>query len=127
MPCPDRDGEITDYEEVWRTVPARPGPPWGWILQSVDGKCFVGRIGGNFMAMRQLEVELEGRKAFGVRLELLEESGTWWSQWALGLGLESVPSMVGLGRQLEGEEGWKAGDVVELAGEEFVVRAWSRL
>lgn len=53
MPCANRANAVTEYEEVWRKLSPRPGPKLAWILQSVEGKTFLGRIGGGYMALSQ--------------------------------------------------------------------------
>jgi len=123
MPCPSRGGAVTDYEEVWRTLPPLPCSDctWAWILQSADGKCFLARVGGGFISMRQSE------EGFGVRCEEWEEGKGWRSKYAVG-SLEGVPSLVGcIGVLTEGEVSWKVGVVVIYQGVKFVVRAFERI
>jgi hypothetical protein len=117
MPCPGRGGAVTDYEEIWRTLPPRSGVPWGWIMQSSDGKTFISKIGGGFIAMRQ------GIKAFGVRCEEWdEEVKEWRSKYAVG-NVDGLVSMNGTGLELGGEEDLKEGGLLDILGEKFVVRA----
>jgi hypothetical protein len=124
MPCPSRGGVVTDYEEVWRTLAPRPCADcsWGWIMQSVDGKCFMSRIGGGFIVMRQ------GDDGFGVRCEEWdEEIRQWRSKYAVG-SLDGVPSLVGCSGELySGEETWKAGLEVRYQGMVFIVKAFERI
>ncbi|KAG9244125.1 hypothetical protein BJ878DRAFT_480463 [Calycina marina] len=125
MPCAEKNGEVTSYEEIWRVVKPSisPGQPLAWILQSSeDGKVFIGRIGGTYMAMVQTE------RGFGARREEWEsESKKWKGKYAMG-EVEGCASLVGGdGSELDGEEGWSVGCKVELKGTEYVVRAWEKL
>lgn len=122
MPCPEKGGAVTEYEEVWRRLSPREGVKHAWILQSVDEKTFLGRIGGGYMALR----EGEGRK-FGARREEWDVNHGWSVRYQIG-EVEGVPSLAAVGKNLfEGEESWKVGDTVEISGKEYVVRAWEDL
>lgn len=100
-------------------VESKGGSETGWILQSKDGKTFLGRIGGGYMAMR----EGEGR-TFGARREEWDVNDGWSVKYKLG-DVEGVPSMAAVGREMfDGEEGWKVGHSVEVLAEQYVVRAW---
>ena len=124
MACPARNGAMTPYEEVWRELSPLPGPSWGWILQSLgdEGKIFLARIGGGFLAL------CEGREGFGARREEWDSQGEgeWVEMCALG-NMSALPSMRQLGEMVNGEEGWRMGDVVTVEGREFVVRAHEML
>jgi hypothetical protein len=115
---------MTPYEEVWRELSPLPGPRWAWILQSLgdEGKMFLARIGGGFLAL------CEGREAFGARREEWDPKGEgeWVVKYALG-GVSTLPSMRQVGKVVDGEEGWKIEDVVNVEGREFVVRAYEKL
>jgi len=123
MPCPEKGGAITPYEEVWRKIPPAPGSKLSWILQSVgDGATFLGRIGGGLIVLRQAE------KGFGARSESWDDAqGKWVEKYAIG-ELDGCLSMVAAGvRTLDGEEEWKIGGTAEVLGEQYVVRAFERL
>lgn len=119
MPCAERGNAVTEYEEVWRKLCPRPGPEHGWILQSVAGKTFLGRIGGGYLALSKEE----GRK-FGARSEEWDPENGWKVKYAIG-DVESVPSFAGTGSELlDGEASWKIGERVVVFGKEYVVRAF---
>lgn len=127
MPCPDRDGAVTPYEEIWRELSPLAGPRWAWILQSSGpededdgGKTFLARIGGGYIAL------CEGKDGFGARREEWDSKGEWTVKYALG-DVARLPSMRGLGELADGEERWKMGDVVRVGGRQFVVRAYEIL
>lgn len=131
MPCPERNGEVTDYEEVWRVVPPIPDLRGAWILESTlvdvekgDGrKTFLGRIGGGYMALS----EKKGTR-FGVRSEIWNMYAKRWStKYEIG-DVKELPSLVGTkGEGFEGEEMWKEGDRVVVMGTEYIVRAIDEL
>lgn len=119
MPCPDRGGAVTKYEEVWRKLNPREGVKHAWILQSMDDKTFLGRIGGGYMALRARE----GR-SFGARREEWDVNDGWSVKYKIG-DVEGVPSLAAVEKQMfEGEEGWRTGHNVEVLGEQYMVRAW---
>jgi hypothetical protein len=124
MSCPARNGAITPYEEVWRELSPLPGPRWAWILQSSghDGKMFLARIGGGYLAL------CEGRETFGARREVWDSKGEgeWVARYALG-DVSALPSLKGLGEMVDGEEAWSVGDEVSVGGRKFVVRAYEIL
>ena len=126
MPCPDRGGAITDYEEVWRVLPPIPGPARSWILESVDGdreeggrKTFLGRIGGGYMALSD-----EKGTRFAARSEEWDREGkSWRIKYEIG-DVGDVPSLAGVGKEgFEGEEGWVEGGRAVVLGKEYLVRA----
>jgi len=126
MPCPTRNNAITDYEEIWHSLAPLPGPAnlpsVGWILQSEDGKCFVSRIGGGFIGMREAKGEKRG---FGVRHE--EWSDGEWQVKFVGEEVQ-VPSMSEVAEsELKGEGKWKEGNVVEISGEKFILQTIEKL
>jgi hypothetical protein len=122
MPCPEKSNAITDYEEVWRKLVPRPGPKHAWILQSVEGKTFLGRISGTYMALS----EEKGHK-FGARSEEWNAKNGWSVKYAVG-DVENVPSFAIAGSELlDGEAAWKIGDTVVILGKDYVVRAFEDL
>ena len=122
MPCAEKDNAMTDYEEVWRKLAPRPGPKHGWILQSVEGKTFLGRIGGGYLALS----EEHGHK-FGARSEEWSPEDGWRVKYAIG-DVEGVPSFAGAASEhLEGEVSWKVGETVVAFGKGFIVRAFELL
>jgi hypothetical protein len=122
MPCPEKGGAVTEYEEVWRNLKPRAGVRWAWILQSADGKTFLGRIGGGYMALH----EGEG-KPFGARREEWDVGKGWSVKYNIG-EVDGVPSLAAVGREVfEGEETWRTGYNVEVLGQKYVVKAWEDL
>jgi hypothetical protein len=126
MPCPERGGAVTDYEEVWRVMDPVPGPKRAWILESVDGnerKTFLGRIGGGYMALS----DRKGTK-FAARSEEWDETKkSWNTKYSIGDG-EEVPSLAGIAQEgFEDEESWTEGGKVVVAGTEYMVRAFEGL
>jgi hypothetical protein len=59
-----------EFEEVWRRLPPIIGAKHAWILQGVDGKTFLGKNGGGYMAL------YEGVKGFGVTISCVFTSLT---------------------------------------------------
>jgi hypothetical protein len=51
MPSPDDNDVVTKFEEVWRRGILVPGSKFAWIIQSLDGKTFMGRVGGSYLAL----------------------------------------------------------------------------
>jgi hypothetical protein len=120
MPCAGKGNAITEYEEVWRKLTPRPGGSrQAWILQSLEGKTFLGRIGGGYMALSE-----EAGRRFGARSEEWSVGGGWSVKYALG-DVEGVPSLVDTGTNelLDGEGCWKIGETVVIFGKEYVVGA----
>ncbi len=83
---------------------------------------FLGRMGGEFMALRHIDGGL-----FSARREVWDESeGEWIVKYAIGDG--GMPSISRFGsEELEGESRWKAGDVVHVLGEQYHVRGFEML
>lgn len=110
MPRPDLPGApLTEYEEVWRDLPFREGPPgWGaqkgqkgisWIIESDDGdldgkegeftltKTFLGRIWGTFLALQQTQIHTRKKASSGdwkvtkTATEVSARREEWDSRW----------------------------------------------
>lgn len=126
MPCPHKNNAITEFEEVWRRLPPIIGAKHAWILQSVDGKTFLGKNGGGYMAL------YEGMNGFGARREEWDVDGDegWKVKYEIG-PVEGVPSLARIGKGgkegFEEEEGWRVDDCVEIQGKDYIVRAWEAL
>jgi hypothetical protein len=91
-------------------------------LQSVEGKTFLGRISGTYMALS----EEKGHK-FGARSEEWNAKNGWSVKYAVG-DVENVPSFAIAGSELlDGEAAWKIGDTVVILGKDYVVRAFEDL
>ncbi|KAL3423144.1 hypothetical protein PVAG01_04891 [Phlyctema vagabunda] len=113
MPCPHKNDAVTDYEEVWKILPPRSGSDRAWILQSADGKTFLGRVGGSFMAM------VQGEKVFSARRQDLHAGG-WNPVYAIG-EKEVLPAIEKI--DTKDEAGWQVGASLQVQGKEYVVRA----
>lgn len=125
MPCPERGGAVTDYEEVWRVLPPIPDPKRAWILESMDAerKTFLGRIGGGYMALS----DKKGTK-FAVRSEEWDAAKKSWKiKYTIG-DVEEIPSLAEMaGEGFQGEEAWTEGSKVTVSGVEYTVRAFEGL
>jgi len=88
----------------------------------VDGKSFLGRIAGGFLALG------EGEEGFGARREEWDaEGGRWRGRYSIG-DVKDLFSFELLGRDmLDGEGAWRAGMEVGIGGREYVVRAFEKL
>lgn len=121
MPCPERGGAVTDYEEVWRVLPPIRGPKRAWILESVDTdrKTFLGRIGGGYMALS----DKKGTK-FAVRSEEWDvDAKSWKVKYTIG-DVGEIPSLAEIAEEgFQGEETWIEGSKVTVSGVEYFVRA----
>lgn len=119
MPCPEKGGAVKAYEEVWRVVSPLAGSKRAWILQSVKdgGKTFIGRIGGTFMAMMQ-----DDKGGFGARRDEWDGGeARWKTKYSIGLDVPSVEDEAN--SDFNGEERWKEGEIVEVGGAQYTVRA----
>lgn len=120
MPCAEKGGVVTDYEEIWRKLEPMAGPDGtkiAWILQSVEGKTFLRRISGAYLALSQ-----EEGHTFGARSEEWNAGAGWCTKYAIEA--EGVPSFASFDNEhLEGEASWKLGETVEAFGTNYVVRA----
>lgn len=125
MPCPERGMEVTEYEEVWRQILPLPGSKRAWILESKgEGrKVFLGRIGGGYMAIGG-----DSGEGFGARREEWDERGRRWEvKYKIG-DVGDIPSIVELGAEgFGGEAEWQMGNTVDVAGRDFLVRAFEAL
>jgi Protein HRI1 len=125
MPCPEREMQVTEYEEVWRQIPPVPGPMRAWILESAgEGrKVFLGRIGGGYIAIGDKKGE-----TFGARREEWDERRKSWDvKYKIG-DLGDVPSVAELGAEgFEGEADWKMGNTVTVLGRRYLVQAFELL
>lgn len=134
MPYPERGMAITQYEEVWRELAPQPGPGTtgrAWILESIgegQTKAFLGRIGGQYMAMTGKRGEVWKKGEFGVRSQEWDvEERKWKDKYVIG-EVAGIPSLAEVGTgQFDGEDSWAEGDKVLVLGQEYVVRAFDAL
>lgn len=120
MPYAEKGNAVTQYEEVFRELMPFPGPKHAWILQSMDGKTFLGRAAGRFMALSQND-----GGGFSARSEEWNEQEGWKTKYAIG-NIDGVPSLAG-GPLIEGDWTWKVGAKVEIRGAGYVVRGCESL
>lgn len=122
MPYPERNNEVTEYEEVWRKLTPTPGSKYAWILESVDRKTFLGRVGGAFLALH------EGQdNSFGARSEEWTESDGWKVKYAIGAVSGVFSPSAGQQSDFQAEVGWKVHEKVIVGGGEFIVRGLQSL
>lgn len=121
MPCEEKGGAITDYEEIWRSGPlATVAGGRSWVLRSVEdgGKTWLGRVGGYFLAMTQGEEG--GKRVFAAVREEWDgaELAGWVRKYEGGDGnLKLLPTLVGTEtKEFKGEGSWKLGQMVEIVG-----------
>lgn len=120
MPSPDHGGAVTTFEEVWRVGALESAQPGGWILQSVldGGKTFLARVGGYYLALR----EVEGKPFTALREDWNEEKGSWEEKFKSG-DVDSLPSLVSLrGDVFKETARGNVGETVTLGGLDFVIR-----
>lgn len=114
----NNEGTLVLYEEVWRDVtPEAKGNSLTWILQSLDGSVFLGKICNIFLAMQQKQ-----DKSFSVRKEELRD-GAWVVSFESGLchELPKAEQIVLLETSLEKKKK-QAGDMVQVGDSEYVIR-----
>ncbi|OQU99838.1 hypothetical protein CLAIMM_05416 [Cladophialophora immunda] len=117
------NGVPEDYEEVWHDVTGKAeSDNSAWILQSVDGSMFLGKVGDIFLGMQQ-----RGGN-FAVRKEVYtSETGEWDGVFEAGL-VQSIPRAVDVLRELDQGEGKTAeqGQAVCVCNSEYIVRGTGR-
>ena len=124
----------TPYEEVWRSLPASFVDRFGsaWILRSIDKKTFLGRVGGDFLALKGGNEGPVGEKGFCARRESWDgEKHCWTVRREAGdsenlHGLPSMTTSKGKGdetKEAVWEQRGKEGDVVDFFGEQYVLCA----
>jgi hypothetical protein len=118
------NGNLVDYEELWRDVTRKAeSDNSAWILQSVDGSMFLGRVGDIFLGMQQKEKE-----KFAVRKEVFtSKAGEWDAVFEAGL-VQSIPRAVHVLRDLGQGEGKTAeqGQTIHVCDREYIVRGTGR-
>lgn len=114
------DGTHHPYEEIWRDVTGSPkGQSPAWIIQSVDGSVFLGKLDGLFLGMCQ---GAEGN--FGVRKETSESTtGKWSVSYENGpvQGILTAEQAVEWEAQLKGSA-MAVGDQIQVSGSDYVIR-----
>ena len=77
MPNPGAGGEIQPYREVWRRLPINQDSVDTVILESDDGKSFIGRVGNWEIGLS------EGVTFLAIRRDQKESSG-WAELYCIG-------------------------------------------
>lgn len=120
-PCPHKASAVTDYEEVWRDVTAKPLAASSWILQSQDETSFVGRVGNVFLAIRK-----DSDGAFSVRKDALNSLTNSWDSSFKSHAVDLLPDTDDSVKAVEAEgEGLVEGNKVQIGDGNFVVRAFA--
>ena len=124
MPCPERGGAITPYEEIWRELPISTGTQSAWIVQKTDpsGTTFLGRLAGYFLAFRQTE-----GGSFSARREDWDAREEKWKLRYSIRGDELVSIVQCRMPIVDSERQWKFGDSVRVLGEQYQVCAFEIL
>lgn len=127
----------TPYEEVWRSLPASFADRFGssWILRSMDKKTFLGRVGGDFIALKGGNEGPVGEKGFCARRESWDDAKSCWTlklEAGDSQNLHTLPSMTASHAKEEHtkDPDWaqsgKEGDVVNSFGEQYILCAIER-
>jgi hypothetical protein len=125
---------LTEYEEVWRAVPitSRETFQYAWILESLDGKTFLGRVGGVFQAM-MVDIDDDGKQQhFSARRQLWKgDNEDWITKYEVGNPkyLKFLPSISNQNKDHDFK--WEAAsseeDVVDMNGSSYIIRAITKL
>jgi hypothetical protein len=87
----------------------------------VDGKTFLGRVGGSYLALS------EGKGGvFNARREEWDEQDGWRIIYAIG-NVEGLPRLASSGNQIKNEASWSIGEKVVVLGNDYVVRGFEEL
>jgi hypothetical protein len=121
MPSPDHNDVVTKFEEVWRRGVLLPGSEFAWIIQSVDGKTFMGRVGGSYLALSEGNGDV-----FNARREEWDEQEGWRINYAIG-NVEGLPRLASISDQIKSESSWSIGDKVVVLGNDYIVRGFEEL
>ncbi len=128
---------ITPYEELWRTLSASFTERFrfAWIIRSVDGRTFLGRVGGDFLALKGGNEGPVGMAGFCARRETWDDGkADWVTKYDAGdeQNLRDLPRMAkdsgdGAAKEVKWEESCKEGDVVDAFGAKYIVCAIERV
>lgn len=128
---------MTPYEEVWRTLSASFTDKFSfaWVLRSEDGLTFLGRLGGDFIALKGGNEGPGGMTGFCARREFWDDGkAAWVTKYDAGdaQNLPGLPRIadippVGSGAEINWEKGGKAGDSVDAFGGKYIVCAIEKL
>lgn len=121
MPSPENNDRVTDYEEVWGSLPVPSTEQPAWILRSKDetGVTFLGRVGNYYQAMRKSK---DG--AFAASRE--EYVGKSW-QVKYAIKSDALPSISQLGEEAFEGKSWSTGQELSIRGLEYTIIALERM
>lgn len=118
---------VTPYEEVWRILPVSSPETFGyaWILRSGDGKTFLGRVGGDFLALKGGQEGPVGMKGFCARRETWDQGTASWRTLYEAGDQKNIGSLSKIADCVDSawEKSSKVGDTVNAFGGEYVVCA----
>lgn len=117
MPNPSNNNKVTEYEEVWGSLPLPSSGQLAWILRSDDnaGITFLGRVGNNYQALRKTK---DG--SFAALRE--DYTGNSW-QTKYAIDGTALPSISELGEHTFSAKSWSLGQDVSIAGLHYHVIA----
>ncbi|GAB7351531.1 hypothetical protein MBLNU459_g2170t2 [Dothideomycetes sp. NU459] len=120
MPNPEKNDEVTEYEEVWGSLPVPSSEQPAWILRNKDesGITYLGRVGSYYQALRKSQ---EGSFA-ALREECV--SGSWNVKYAIKG--DALPSIAQLGQATFDGKSWSLGQEVSIGGLKYSVIALER-
>jgi hypothetical protein len=116
--CPRLNGEQAPFEEIWREHPNLSTGKPSWVIQSRDGKVFLGRTGGFYMAMK----ELDDNHFAAVREDLVVETSTWAIKYTFG-EVCGLPRLSDRSNPFHEEQRWYAGKAIVIQGADYIVRS----
>ncbi|KAF2673058.1 hypothetical protein BT63DRAFT_466630 [Microthyrium microscopicum] len=123
-------GIVTKFEEAWRalSIPFSTEFPYAWILQSEDGRTFIGKAGGIFQAMRSGTKGPGGMYGFCARREVWKGVEMKWIIKQETGHNSALGELKTLARNLGQEEfAWEGssteGELVNVFGDLYIVRA----
>lgn len=126
MASPDHGGKPTYYEEIWRDGALVKSLPGSWIAESVDkagserGQTWLGRVGGYYLAMQQMDSK--GEEFVALRQDWNEEQKAWNEKYAYGKGAK-LPSVSDV--ESERFNKLEEGTEFDVGGRSYVLRSKS--
>lgn len=120
MPNPENNDKVTDYEEVWGSLPVELSEQPAWILRSKDeaGITFLGRVGNYYQAM--------SKSKDGTFAALREEHAAKSWQVKYAIKSEALPSVAKLGEESFEGKSWSLGQEVTVGGLKYSVIAYEK-
>lgn len=123
MISPDHDNKSTYYEELWREGPLLDAKPGSWIAESSDGetraRTWIGRLGGYYLAMRELDSKTNEFAALRQHWNASQES--WEKVFTAGESKVKLPLVESV--ETAGFEKLEEGSEFEVDGVKYVLKA----